>query len=140
MLTREDLQAISELIHSEVTASEERMMQRMDQRIAESEERTNQRIAESEERTNQRIIESENRTKTSIMAYIESSVRPDIRKIAEGHMQLAERMERMEHKIDTLQNDVDEIKGELVAQELVLTNRFPAPSDDGKARKVRKGA
>lgn len=89
------------------------MMQRMDQRAAESEERMNQRIAESEERT-----------KTSIMACIESSVRPDIRKIAEGHMQLTERMDHMESRIDKLQADVDELKGALVAQDIVFPHRL----------------
>ena len=48
MLTKEDLQAIGELVRSEVRASEERMTAR--------------------------ISESEERTKTSIMAYIENDV------------------------------------------------------------------
>ena len=128
MLTREDLQAIGQLVRQEVrkeiAASEERMIGR----IAESEERMigrmDQRIAESEERMatrmDQRFAESETRLKTDLMAYIESSVKPDIHKIAEGHMQLSERMERMEGKIDRLQDDVDEIKGALVAQELMV--------------------
>lgn len=61
MLTKEDLQAIGELI----SASEERMTAR--------------------------ISESEERTKTSIMAYIENDVKKEIRQIADGHKMLAEK-------------------------------------------------
>ena len=57
MLTKEDLQAISELINGAVSASENR-----------------------------------------IMAYIESDVKKEIRQIADGHKQLAEKMDRMEQK------------------------------------------
>ena len=72
MLTKEDLQAIGELVRSEVRASEERMTAR--------------------------ISESEERTKTSIMAYIENDVKKEIRQIADGHKMLAEKMDRMEPK------------------------------------------
>lgn len=65
MLTKEDLQAIGELVRSEVRASEERMTAR--------------------------ISESEERTKTSIMAYIENDVKKEIRQIADGHKMLAEK-------------------------------------------------
>ena len=60
MLTKEDLQAISELINGAVSASENR-----------------------------------------IMAYIESDVKKEIRQIADGHKQLAEKMDRMEQKIES---------------------------------------
>ncbi|MFQ9993030.1 hypothetical protein, partial [Ruthenibacterium lactatiformans] len=63
MLTKEDLQAISELINGAVSASENR-----------------------------------------IMAYIESDVKKEIRQIADGHKQLAEKMDRMEQKIDKIQD------------------------------------
>ena len=98
MLTKEDLQAIGELI----AASEARMTARIDSTVK----------------------ESEDRTKTSIMAYIESDVKKEIRQIADGHKQLAEKMDRMEQKIDKLQDSVDEIKGELTTQEMVITRRF----------------
>ena len=65
MLTKEDLQAISELINGAVSASENR-----------------------------------------IMAYIESDVKKEIRQIADGHKQLAEKMDRMEQKIDKIQDSV----------------------------------
>ena len=94
MLTKEDLQAISELINGAVSASEERM------------------IAQ--------IAASEN----PVMAYIESDVKKEIRQIADGHKQLAEKMDRMEQKIDKIQDSVDEIKGELTTQEMVITRRF----------------
>ena len=94
MLTKEDLQAISELINGAVSASEARM------------------IAQ--------IAASENR----VMAYIESDVKKEIRQIADGHKQLAEKMDRMEQKIDKIQDSVDEIKGELTTQEMVITRRF----------------
>ena len=83
MLTKEDLQAISELINGAVSASENR-----------------------------------------IMAYIESDVKKEIRQIADGHKQLAEKMDRMEQKIHKIQDSVDEIKGELTTQEMVITRRF----------------
>ena len=86
MLTKEDLQAIGELVRSEVRASEERMTAR--------------------------ISESEERTKTSIMAYIENDVKKEIRQIADGHKMLAEKMDRMETKIDRLQDQVDTIQGD----------------------------
>lgn len=98
MLTKEDLQAIGELVRSEVRASEERMTAR--------------------------ISESEDRTKTSIMAYIENDVKKEIRQIADGHKMLAEKMDRMETKIDRLQDQVDVIQGELTTQEMVITRRF----------------
>lgn len=98
MLTKEDLQAIGELI----AASEARMTARIDSTVKESEERT----------------------KTSIMAYIESNVKKEIRQIADGHKQLAEKMDRMEQNIGKLQDSVDEIKGELTTQEMVITRRF----------------
>lgn len=94
MLTKEDLQAIGELI----SASEERMTAR--------------------------ISESEERTKMSIMAYIENDVKKEIRQIADGHKMLAEKMDRMETKIDRLQDQVDTIQGELTTQEMVITRRF----------------
>ena len=75
MLTKEDLQAIGELVRSEVRASEERMTAR---------------ISESEERMTARTSESEERTKTSIIAYIENDVKKEIRQIADGHKMLAE--------------------------------------------------
>ncbi|MFR1904044.1 MAG: hypothetical protein ACLSXY_08800, partial [Veillonella sp.] len=66
------------------------------------------------------VSASENR----IMAYIESDVKKEIRQIADGHTQLAEKMDRMEQKIDKIQDSVDEIKGELTTQEMVITRRF----------------
>ena len=66
MLTKEDLQAISELINGAVSASENR-----------------------------------------IMAYIESEVKKEIRQIADGHKQLAEKMDRMEQKIDKIQDCIE---------------------------------
>ena len=83
MLTKEDLQAISELINGAVSASENR-----------------------------------------IMAYIESDVKKEIRQIADGHKQLAEKLDRREQKIAKIQDSVDEIKGELTTQEMVITRRF----------------
>ena len=77
------MQAIGELVRSEVRASEERMTAR--------------------------ISESEERTKTSIMAYIENDVKKEIRQIADGHKMLAEKMDRMETKIDRLQDQVDKM-------------------------------
>ena len=38
------------------------------------------------------------------MAYIESDVKKEIRQIADGHKQLAEKMDRMEQKIDKTQD------------------------------------
>ena len=38
------------------------------------------------------------------MAYIESDVKKEIRQIADGHKQLAEKMDRMEQKIDKIQD------------------------------------
>lgn len=55
MLTKEDLQAIGELVRSEVRASEERMTAR--------------------------ISESEERTRPSLMAYIENDVKKEIRQL-----------------------------------------------------------
>lgn len=106
MLTQEDLQAIAGLINTAVTASEERMIGR----IAESEERMIGRIAESEERTTGRI-----------MSYIESHVEKELHQIADGHKSLSERVERIENKVDHISDRLDEIEGELAAQEYVIT-------------------
>lgn len=63
------------------------------------------------------VSASENR----IMIYIESHVEAEIHQIADGHVMLAEKMDRMEQKIDALDEKVSSLQGEVTAQEFVLT-------------------
>ena len=98
MLTKEDLQILSEMFQ----ASEQRMSDRMDKAIAASEQRMT----------------------THMNSVIESSIRPDIQKIAEGHLMLAEKMDRMEKRMDKMQDDIDEIKAAVTAHDIIITNRY----------------
>lgn len=56
-----------------------------------------------------------------IMSYIESHVEKEIHQIADGHKSLSERVERIENKVDHISDRLDEIEGELAAQEYVIT-------------------
>ena len=98
MLEKEDLQAIATMVRSivkeEVAASEERMLGAMDAKIE--------------------------RSQTSILSYIESHVEKEIKILADGHKGLVERMDRIESKVDHISNRLDEMEGELTAQEYVI--------------------
>lgn len=124
MLTKEDLQVLSEMFQ----ASEQRMSDRMDKAIVASEQRMcsrmDQAIAASEERMCSRIAASEDRMTTHMNTVIESSIKSDIKKIAEGHLMLAEKMDRMEKRLDKMQDDIDEIKGAVTAHDIIITNRY----------------
>lgn len=67
------------------------------------------------------ISQSEERVTTRIMAYVESHVENEIHQIADGHRMLAEKMDRIEYKIDALDAKVSTLQGEVTAQEFVLT-------------------
>ena len=71
-LTKEDLQAIADLMDSKIQASETRMLNRMDQVVRESEIR---------------VINHVN-------AVVENTVQPSVKQIADGHKMLYEKMER----------------------------------------------
>lgn len=88
-LTTDDLQAIRTMMREEIAASEVRMTGK---------------IAD---------------TKTEIMTYIESHVEKKIHQIADGHVQLAEKMDRM-------QADIDEIKETVTAHDIIITSRYQA--------------
>ena len=67
-LTKEDLQAIADLMDSKIQASETRMLNRMDQVVRESEIR---------------VINHVN-------AVVENTVQPSVKQIADGHKMLYE--------------------------------------------------
>lgn len=67
-----------------------------------------------------KMVDSENR----MMAFFESKIEKQISQIADGHKMLAEKMDRIECKVDSLQGDIEEVKGELTAQELVITRKI----------------
>ena len=125
MLTKEDLQAISEIMDDRITsaitasekrmsaaiadavsASESRMSDRIDSAIAASESRMSEKIAASESRMSDRISASENR----IFAYIEANVESKLNLLAEGHQMLLEtlapksRVEELENEVSFLKN------------------------------------
>lgn len=108
-LTKEDLQAIAGLINDSVSASESRMQKHMESSIVASEGRTNANILE---------------TRNHMMAYFENKVEKQIKQIAEGHLMLAEKMERMETKFDAMQADIDEIKATVTAHEVLISNNY----------------
>ena len=119
MLDKNDLQAIGELIHAEVSASEKRMTQK----IADSETRMTQKIADSEARTAKKIEEAcRNAVRDAVsqaIAYSENTVETKLDLIKEG-LDLAlethipvERIERIEEDVLTLQSVVRRHSGEL---------------------------
>lgn len=87
MLTKEDLQALSDM---------------MDEKI-------NTAIGNSESR---------------MMAYIESHVETEIRQIADGHLMLAEKMDRLSGQMEEMRQDIDEIKGAVTAHDIIITSRY----------------
>lgn len=112
MLDEKDLQAISRLLQSAVSESEERMSSHIDTAIAESEKRMSSRIDTA-------ISESENR----LMTYIESSVEKKLQLLAEGHetilnhlpdvdeqAQLKSRVRVLERVVIDLRKELDDLK------------------------------
>ena len=89
MLTKEDLQAIAELM--------DKKMEPLQTQLRE----LNQQVA-----------------------VMENTSEKQVSQIADGHKMLADKMGHIEQKLDAIQSDVDEIKGELVTQELVITRRL----------------
>lgn len=95
MLTKEDLQAIAEIMDLKIQASEERMISRMDANIQ----------------------ASENRMK----AYIESHVEKDIKKIAEGHVLLNERLDHIQNvQLPKIESDIMTIKAKVLAHDFEI--------------------
>lgn len=87
MLTKEDLQAIAEIMDSKINTA---------------------------------IQASENRMK----AYIESHVEKNIKQIAEGHMMLNDRLDRIENgKLARIENDLTFVKAKLYAHSLEIARR-----------------
>jgi len=89
-LTKEDLQAIGEL---------------MDSKLAAERAHTQEMFATERTHTQEMIDRAENR----ILAYIESSVEPKIKAIAEGHSLLNEKLNPLldlPDKVDDIQNNV----------------------------------
>lgn len=103
MLTQDDLQAIATLIN----ASEERMKNYVDgslhRELATSEERMKNYVDGSLHRE---ITASEERMKNHMNAVIETQVVPQIRQIADGHLQLSEQLGRVESRLDSLEETV----------------------------------
>ena len=93
-----------------MTAKIEESEARMTAKIEESEARTktelktyiNERIDESEARMTAKIEESEERTKTHMNTVIESQLMPAIRQIADGVLQVNDRLDRMEKRLDSV--------------------------------------
>ena len=138
MLDEKDLQAISRLLQSAVSESEERMSTRIESAVSASEERMSFRIesavSASEERMSARIEESEKRMSSRIdtaisesenrlMTYIESSVENKLQLLAEGHetilnhlpdvdeqAQLKSRVRVLERVVIDLRKELDELK------------------------------
>ena len=98
-LTKEDLQAIADLMDSKIQASETRMLNRMDQVVRESEIR---------------VINHVN-------AVVENTVQPSVKQIADGHKMLYERMER---EFGEVHEELDALNSTQAAQEFVLTRRL----------------
>lgn len=94
MLEEKDLQAIAQLMRTEIQASEERMKGHMRGEIQASEERMKGYVQGE-------IRASENRTH----AFIESGVMKQVRLLAEGHEQILERLPEAE-EIDSLRSRV----------------------------------
>ena len=123
MLDEKDLQAISRLLQSAVSESEERMSSR----IEESEKRMSSRIesavSASEERMSSHIDTAISESENRLMTYIESSVEKKLQLLAEGHetilnhlpdvdeqAQLKSRVRVLERVVIDLRKELDELK------------------------------
>lgn len=123
MLDEKDLQAISRLLQSAVSESEERMSAR----IEESEKRMSTRIesavSASEKRMSSRIDTAISESENRLMAYIESSVEKKLQLLAEGHetilnhlpdvdeqAQLKSRVRVLERVVIDLRKELDDLK------------------------------
>ncbi|MBO6301083.1 MAG: hypothetical protein J6N15_01425 [Ruminiclostridium sp.] len=105
MLDKNDLQAIGELIHAEVAASEERMISAMDSKIAASEERMTGKIEAAARQAVKDAV-------SQAVAYSENTIETKLDAIKEG-LDLAletripaERIERIEEDIIALKSVV----------------------------------
>ena len=121
MLDTNDLKAIAELMDSRITASEERMKEHMEQRIAASEKMMESRIAASEELTERRIAASEERLKVFIikqaqnathnaLVVVENDIKSRLDAIKEG-MDLALELPRVsEERVERIEQEIVAIK------------------------------
>ena len=94
-LTKEDLQAIADLMDSKIQASETRM--------------------------DQVVRESEIRVINHVNAVVENTVQPSVKQIADGHKMLYEKMER---EFGEVHEELDALNSTQAAQEFVLTRRL----------------
>lgn len=113
-LTKEDLQAIADLMDSKIQASETRMLNRMDQVVRESETRMFNQM-------DQVVRESEIRVINHVNAVVENTVQPNVKQIADGHKMLYEKMER---EFGEVHEELDALNSTQAAQEFVLTRRL----------------
>lgn len=116
MLDKNDLQAIAELIHTEVSASEQRVTAAIDEKIAASEQRTKsyvgEQIAASEERMKAYVFEKVTDETNRSMAYIESAIEPKIDLALEGHVALNEKIDRLasNERVERIELDISIMK------------------------------
>ena len=119
MLDSKDLEILQAMMQEVVSSSEARMTAK----IEESEARMTARIEESEARMTTKIEERVEDTRSMIMAYLESAIEPQIRRVAEGYAALQEskadnsRVDKLEDEVATsrslimlLGDDVAELK------------------------------
>lgn len=78
MLTREDLQAIAAIMDDKITASEERTAKKIDSATTASQ--------------------------NALKAYIENTIAKDVKIIAEGHMALNEKLDRILDRIEVAED------------------------------------
>ena len=106
MLSKEDLQAIAELMDEKIQESEKRVMQGtaelVDEKIKESEKRIMQNVQ-------QEIKESEKRVMQGAAALIDAEVRPMFNSLADEVSIIREKVESFE-SVDTLQDDIFALK------------------------------
>ncbi|MCI6027555.1 MAG: hypothetical protein MRZ28_09670 [Oscillospiraceae bacterium] len=127
MLDEKDLQAISHLLQSAVSESEERMSSRIESAVSASEKRMSARIesaaSASEKRMSARIDTAISESENRLMTYIESSVEKKLQLLAEGHetilnhlpdvdeqAQLKSRVRVLERVVIDLRKELDELK------------------------------
>lgn len=121
MLSKEDLQAIAELMDVKLSQQKQDIMQDVQQEIQKSEKRVMQgtaelvdeKIQESEKRimqnVQQEIKESEKRIMQGAAALIDAEVRPMFNSLADEVSIIREKVESFE-SVDTLQDDIFALK------------------------------
>lgn len=114
MLDQNDLLAIAQLMDQKLVEQEKRIIDQVDRKLVEQEKRItgqmDQRFSEMEQRffkidekfadVDQKFFDQEKRIINQVNAIIETTVVPDIKKIAEGHHDILQRLPNVEEQAE----------------------------------------